>query len=89
MDNLKRFEKLVKELCETSQSDLPEMIRELVNKPVYREMLEAQLLGALLVLNDDISLTGYKTGIVDNATGKTGSWCTQIKNCHTDKFIIS
>ena len=81
MDNIKVFEKLVKDLSPVTQKELPEKIRGMVNTPIYREYLESILLGAYLELNDEISLAGYKKNDKDE-------WCTQIKNNHTDKFII-
>jgi len=83
MDNLKMFEKLVKGLPDYQQKNIPEKIRLLCNsRSEHTVMAKAILLGTYLVLNDEITLTGY----IDNGT--TDHPCSKIRNDHTGKMII-
>jgi preprotein translocase subunit Sec63 len=79
MNNIKTFEKLLSGLPRKHDM-LPEKIRKIVNERCeYTDYAKVLVLGAYLVLNDELSLTGYKddgtndppcTEIVVNETGK-------------------
>ena len=81
MNNIKTFEKLVSGLPRT-HSMLPEKIRKIVNeRGEYTDYAKALLLGAYLVLNNEISFAGYK----DDGTNDPP--CTQIVVTVTGKVI--
>ena len=92
MDNIKTFEKLAKGLPVDQQMRLPEKIRQVSNRQEHTDFLKAICLGTYLSLNDEVSLTGYIGGDLlirpEEISKLDGSHCTQIKNCHNDKFIV-
>ena len=94
MENIKVFERIVKDLPEDHQVRLPEKIRWITNKREHTEFLKAIVLGAYLVLENEITITGYKDGDLLLPEFEApyrmpdGHTATAIKNDHTGKMIV-
>ena len=77
---IKEFKKQLKDIGDVN--DLPMLIQDVVNRREYSALLETILMGALLVMNDELDITGYKT------YADVGSVPTQIVDAVTGKVLI-
>lgn len=84
--NMKKFRELIKSLPEGQRARLPEKIRELTNRLEHTNYLEAIVLGVVLELDNEISLTGYMHVPADISLDE--QYCTAIKDCNTEKMIV-
>jgi hypothetical protein len=84
--NLHTFMKLVKGLPDEQQKRLPEKIREIVNRREHKILVEAIALGAYLVLEEKLDLSGYveDSGIGiyadQNQKSPDGNIATQLRD---------